>query len=57
MVIPLHLGIEHPSLVWLGLTALLSFIAGMGVMMYRSTTPEQHPESSTSDSPDRGTER
>lgn len=37
MITPLHLGIHHPNLVWIGITALLAFIAGMGVNLYRST--------------------
>jgi hypothetical protein len=42
MVIPLHMGIGHPNLVWLSSTAILSFIAGMGVNVYRSATHERH---------------
>lgn len=38
MVVPLHLGFEHPNLVWLGITALLAFVAGLVVNLYRSST-------------------
>lgn len=35
--IPLHLGTEHPNLLWLGATALLSFGAGLGLGLYAGT--------------------
>ncbi|UPM44391.1 hypothetical protein [Halocatena salina] len=37
MVAVLHLGLEHPNLVWIALTGLLAFIAGLGVNLYRSS--------------------
>lgn len=37
MVIPLHLGLEHPNLAWLVVAGLLAFVAGLGVNLYRST--------------------
>lgn len=51
MVVPLHLGFEHPNLVWIAITALLAFIAGMGVNLYRSSTTDHPPDSE--ESPDR----
>ena len=34
----LHLGFEHPNLVWLVVTAILAFAAGLGVATYRFFT-------------------
>ncbi|WP_336325462.1 hypothetical protein [Halovenus sp. HT40] len=31
----LHTGIEHPNLLWIGLSSLLSFGAGVAVERYR----------------------
>ena len=31
----LHLGFGHPNVVWLVVTALLAFVAGLGVATYR----------------------
>ncbi|NHN47966.1 hypothetical protein G9464_10200 [Halostella sp. JP-L12] len=36
MVIPAHIGIEHPNLVWLVAVGIATFAAGLGVNMYRS---------------------
>jgi len=36
MVAPIHLGVEHPSLVWSVAVAILAFAAGLGVNLYRS---------------------
>jgi hypothetical protein len=36
MVVPLHLGLEHPSALWLVGVGLLAFLAGLGVNLYRS---------------------
>jgi len=36
MTLPLHLGIEHPSLLWLVAVGLLAFLAGLVVNLYRS---------------------
>lgn len=36
MTLPLHVGLEHHSLLWLVATALLAFVAGLGVNLYRS---------------------
>lgn len=49
MAIPLHLGIGHPNLVWIGITAILAFIAGMGVNLYRSTNEQQGSDASIPD--------
>lgn len=49
MAIPLHLGIDHPNLVWIGIAAVLSFIAGMGVNLYRSMREQQGSDSSLTD--------
>lgn len=40
MVIPLHLGYGHPSMLWLVGTALLAFVIGLGINFYRSRTHE-----------------
>ncbi|WP_185715614.1 hypothetical protein [Halocatena pleomorpha] len=37
MVAILHLGFEHPNLVWIALSGLLAFIAGLAVNLYRSS--------------------
>ena len=36
MVTPLHLGLEHPSVLWLLGAGLLAFVAGVVVNLYRS---------------------
>jgi hypothetical protein len=46
MVVPAHLGLAHPNLVWLVVVGLLAFVAGLGVNLYRSTTdsgPQDEP--------------
>lgn len=37
MAIPVHLGLEHPSLVLLVVVGIITFVAGLGVNLYRST--------------------
>lgn len=37
----LHLGFEHPNLVWLVGTAILAFAAGLGVATYRFFTTDE----------------
>lgn len=36
MVVPVHIGVEHPNVLWLVVVALLAFGAGLGVNLYRS---------------------
>ena len=36
MTLLLHLGLDHPSLVWLVGTGLVAFLAGLVVNLYRS---------------------
>lgn len=36
MTLPIHLGLEHPNLVWLVVVAILAFLAGLGVNLYRT---------------------
>jgi hypothetical protein len=38
MVVPLHLGLGHPNMLWIASTALLTFVAGLSVNLYRSRT-------------------
>ena len=33
---PLHVGLEHPNLLWIVATGLLAFVVGLGVNLYRS---------------------
>lgn len=50
MVVPAHLGLEHPSLAWLVVVGILAFVAGLGVNLYRSyTSAESPPVSDASD--------
>ncbi|WP_248896996.1 hypothetical protein [Haloplanus halobius] len=35
MHIPVHIGIEHPSLLWIVAVGFLTFLAGLGVNLYR----------------------
>lgn len=49
MSLPIHLGIEHPNLVWLGIVAFLAFVAGLGVNLYRTHAYEPYHKSSSSD--------
>lgn len=43
MVHPLHLGLEHPSLVMLVVVGILAFVAGLGVNLFRSYTSADSP--------------
>jgi hypothetical protein len=36
MLVPIHLGLEHPNLVWLVVVAVIAFAAGLGLSLYRS---------------------
>ncbi|MFD1598489.1 hypothetical protein [Halobellus rarus] len=36
MSLPLHLGLEHPSALWIVAVAFLAFVAGLAVNLYRS---------------------
>jgi len=50
MVVPAHLGLAHPNLVWLVVVGLLAFVAGLGVNLYRSTTDtDPHDEPGVGD--------
>jgi hypothetical protein len=44
MTLPLHIGIEHPSLLWLVAVGIVAFLAGLLVNLSRSEseTPTQH---------------
>lgn len=37
----LHLGLEHPNFVWIAVTAVLAFAAGLGVATLRVFTGEE----------------
>ena len=37
MVVPAHIGFEHPSLLWLVGVGILMFAAGLAVNLYRAT--------------------
>lgn len=54
MVLPLHLGVEHPNLLWLVGVGLLAFVAGLLVDLYRSARREP---SVASELPDRDAEQ
>lgn len=50
MVLPAHLGLEHPSLLWIGVVGIAAFVAGLGVNIYRSyTSTDSSPVSGPSD--------
>ncbi len=34
LAVPLHAGVEHPNLVWIVLSGLISFIVGLGLGTY-----------------------
>ena len=38
--LPLHAGVEHPNLVWLASTSLLSFLVGIGLGTYSGRVRE-----------------
>jgi hypothetical protein len=38
MIAPAHIGIEHPSLVWLAVVGIAAFAVGLGIARYRSLT-------------------
>lgn len=40
MVVLLHLGYGHPNMLWIVGTALLAFVTGLGVNLYRSRTQD-----------------
>ncbi|EMA50845.1 hypothetical protein C450_14272 [Halococcus salifodinae DSM 8989] len=37
----LHLGLDHPNFVWIAVTAVLAFAAGLGVATLRVFTGEE----------------
>ncbi|UPV74945.1 hypothetical protein M0R89_02500 [Halorussus limi] len=39
---PLHLGFEHPNVLWIAATGLLAFVVGLVVNLYRS--PDDAPD-------------
>lgn len=41
MVSPLHVGIEHPNLLWIAASGILAFVAGLLVNLYRSGSDRQ----------------
>lgn len=42
----LHLGTEHPTLLWIGVSSLLSFVAGVGLGRYsRAESTDETAES------------
>ncbi|NHN42195.1 hypothetical protein G9C85_11235 [Halorubellus sp. JP-L1] len=43
MVTPLHLGLEHPSLLWIVLAGVVAFAAGLGVRMRRARRDDASP--------------
>lgn len=50
MAIPVHLGLEHPSLVMLVVVGILAFVAGLGVNLYRSRNgKDSNPTAGTGD--------
>jgi hypothetical protein len=40
MVVILHLGFGHPNMLWIIGTALLAFVAGLSINLYRSRTQD-----------------
>ncbi|WP_440008487.1 hypothetical protein [Halomicrococcus sp. SG-WS-1] len=52
MYSPLHLGFEHPNVTWIAVTAVVAFVAGLGVTAYETvatdgpTPPVESPEES-----------
>lgn len=32
----LHLGLEHPSTLWIAVASVLAFVAGLGINLYRT---------------------
>jgi len=42
MLVPVHLGFEHPNLVWLVVVAIIAFAVGLGVNLYRSAETGTH---------------
>jgi len=49
MTLPAHLGFGHPSLVWVAVIAVLAFVAGLGVNLYRSRKNVPFHESRSGD--------
>ncbi|WP_170977279.1 hypothetical protein [Halorussus salinisoli] len=49
MLSPLHLGVEHPNLVWIAAVGLLAFVVGLGVNLCRSLADAPRIASRTSD--------
>ncbi len=43
MVVPAHLGFEHPNLLWLVLVGIGAFVIGLGVNLYRSRRESAEP--------------
>jgi len=49
MSLPLHLGLEHPSALWIVAVAFLAFVAGLGVNLYRSRRSGSSPDAVSDD--------
>ncbi|WP_167599410.1 hypothetical protein [Halorussus marinus] len=49
MISPLHVGVEHPNLLWVGAAGLVAFVAGLAVNLYRSTRDAAPTESPAPD--------
>jgi len=43
MVVPAHLGVEHPSLLWLVAVGILAFVAGLGVNLHLRRRERKSP--------------
>ncbi|MES3516403.1 MAG: hypothetical protein PPP58_01945 [Natronomonas sp.] len=39
--LPLHLGTEHPNLLWIAVPSLLSFAAGLGLGLFAGDRQEE----------------
>jgi hypothetical protein len=44
MVVPAHVGLEHPNLIWLIGIGIVMFAVGLWVNLSRSTTDTVHDE-------------
>lgn len=52
MVVPAHVGLEHPNLLWLVGLGILSFVAGLLVNLSRSADTSDH-DTAVGDTTDR----
>lgn len=50
MVVPAHVGIEHPNLLWIVVVGIAAFAAGLAVDLVRSSDADGRPDAGSDES-------